>query len=206
MKSDSATAPAPYTDGAAEPLSAIVRRLRHQAGLTLQGLGRRSSLSPSALSKIENDQMSPTYDTIQRLADGLGIDVAELFAGRASTRAGNRLTVTRRGGGVRQRTSQYSYEMLCADIARKRFVPLLTTVHARSVTEFPALVTHAGEEFVYVLTGTISVITESYSAITLAPGDSCYFDSTMGHALISAGDEAATLLWVCSRVVAPLSA
>ena len=206
MKPDSTAALDIDGAGAAEPLSAIVRRLRHQAGLTLQELGRRSNLSSSALSKIENDQMSPTYDTIQRLADGLGIDVAELFAGRTSTRVGNRLTVTRKGAGVRQRNSQYTYEMLCTDIARKNFVPLLTTVHARSVTEFPALVTHAGEEYLHVLTGTVTVITESYSAITLEPGDSCYFDSTMGHALISAGDEAATLLWVCSRVVAPLTA
>ena len=206
MKSDSATALQARSKAPAEPLSAIVRRLRRQAGLTLQELGRRSNLSSSALSKIENDQMSPTYDTIQRLADGLGIDVAELFAGRASTTVGNRLTVTRRGAGVRQRNSQYTYEMLCADIARKRFVPLLTTVHARSVTEFPALVTHAGEEFVYVLTGMVTLTTEYYAPLTLAAGDSCYFDSTMGHALISAGDEAATLLWVCSRVMAPLSA
>ena len=206
MKSDTAANLKTYTSGAAEPLSVIVRRLRHQAGLTLKDLGERSGLSSSALSKIENDQMSPTYDNIQRLADGLGIDVAELFAGRASTGIGSRLTVTRSGTGVRQRTSQYTYEMLCADIARKRFVPLLTTVHARSVTEFPNLVTHAGEEFVYILAGTVTLVTEHYAPLTLATGDSCYFDSTMGHGLISAGDEAATLLWVCSRVVPPLTA
>jgi DNA-binding XRE family transcriptional regulator len=206
MTSETAISPPPYTAGAAEPLSSIVRRLRRAAGLTLQELGQRSKLSSSALSKIENDQMSPTYDSIQRLADGLGIDVAELFAGRASTGAGSRLTVTRKGGGVRQRTSQYSYEMLCADIARKRLVPLLTTVQARSVSEFPALVTHAGEEFVYVLTGAVTLMTEHYAPLTLGVGDSCYFDSTMGHALISTGEEAATLLWVCSRVVPPLTA
>jgi uncharacterized cupin superfamily protein len=96
--------------------------------------------------------------------------------------------------------------MLCTDIARKQLVPLLTTVHARSVSEFPALVTHAGEEFVYILNGVVTLTTEHYAPLTLAAGDSCYFDSTMGHALISAGEEAATLLWVCSRVVPPLTA
>ncbi|MGN6101754.1 MAG: helix-turn-helix domain-containing protein [Devosia sp.] len=206
MMPPTASAPPVSATATPEPLSAIVRRLRRQAGLTLQELGRRSKLSSSALSKIENDQMSPTYDTIQRLADGLGIDVAELFIGRAGNRTGSRMTVTRRGQGVRQRTSQYTYEMLCADIARKQLVPLLTTIHARSTAEFPALVTHAGEEFVFVLTGTVTVMTEHYAPLTLESGDSCYFDSTMGHALISAGEEAATVLWVCSRVVPPLTA
>jgi hypothetical protein len=49
-------------------------------------------------------------------------------------------------------------------------------------------------------------MTEHYAPLTLESGDSCYFDSTMGHALISAGEEAATVLWVCSRVVPPLTA
>ena len=136
-----------------------LKSLRHRHGWTLQQVSRQTGVAVSTLSKVENDQMSPTYDTIQRLADGLGIDVAELFIGRAGNRTGSRMTVTRRGQGVRQRTSQYTYEMLCADIARKQLVPLLTTIHARSTAEFPALVTHAGEEFVFVLTGLYGVIT-----------------------------------------------
>lgn len=205
MTSDASALP-PTISETPEPLSAIVRRLRQQAGLTLQELGRRSKLSSSALSKIENGQMSPTYDTIQRLADGLDIDVAELFLGQTGGRTGSRLTVTRQGMGVRQRTAQYTYEMLCADIARKQFVPLLTTIQAHTMAEFPGLVTHAGEEFVFVLRGRVTVMTEHYAPLTLEPGDSCYFDSTMGHALLSAGAEEATVLWVCSRVVPPLSA
>ncbi len=187
-----------------EPLSAIVRRLRQEAGLTLQELGRRSDLSISTISKIENEQMSPTFDTIQRLADGFGIEVGELFSGRAATGRNGRLTVTPRGTGVRQRIAQYDYEMLCTDIARKQFVPMLATIHARSIREFPNLVSHVGEEFIYILTGTVTLNTEHYSPMTLGPGDCCYFDSTMGHAVVSAGDEPATLLWVCSRVVPPL--
>ena len=191
--------------GDLEPLASIVRRLRREAGLTLQELGRRSDLSTSTISKIENEQISPTYDTIQRLADGLGIDVSELFVGRRSASPVGRLTVTRSGQGVKQRTGQYNYEMLCADIARKQFVPLLTTVNARSIQEFPLLVTHVGEEFIFILSGAVTLHTQFYAPVVLNPGDCVYFDSTMGHAVVSTGEEAATILWICSRVVAPLS-
>jgi transcriptional regulator with XRE-family HTH domain len=187
-----------------EPLSTIVRRLRREAGLTLSELGKRSDISSSALSKIENGQMSPTYDTMQRLADGLGIDITDLFAGQRRQSTG-RLTVTRHGQGVRQSIAQYDYEMLCADVRRKQFVPMLATIKANDLKDFPNLVSHEGEEFIFVLDGRITLNTEHYSPMVLEAGDSCYFDSTMGHAVVSTGDAAATILWVCSRIVAPLS-
>lgn len=191
-------------DAAPESLAAIVHRLRREAGLTLQELGARCDVAASTLSKIENDQVSPNYDTILRLAEGLGVDVAELFVGRQIASAGSRRTVTRQGEGVKQTIQQYEYEMLCADIARKQFIPLLTTVRAHSVHDFPALVRHPGEEFIYILTGQVTLHTDHYAPTVLNAGDSAYFDSTMGHACVSTGDEDAVMLWICSQVQPPL--
>ncbi|MEF2071985.1 helix-turn-helix domain-containing protein [Consotaella aegiceratis] len=188
------------TDSIAE----VLRRLRREAHLTLQELGERAGLAPSTLSKIENGQMSPTYETILNLAAGLRIDVTELFTGGAASHVGGRRTVTRRGDGIRRATDQYTYEMLAAELSGKQFIPLLTTIEARSLAEFPGLVQHAGEEFFYVLAGQVTLHTEHYAPTVLDVGDSCYFDSTMGHACVSSGDEPAQILWICSRVMAPL--
>lgn len=189
-----------------EPISDILRRLRREAGLTLQELGDRCGLASSTLSKIENGQMSPTYDTILRVAAGLDLDMAELFTGTSSNDIGGRRTVTRRGQGVIRGTEQYSYEMLAAELSGKQFIPLLTTIEARSIADFPSLVRHSGEEFFYVLSGQVTLHTEHYAPTVLEAGDSCYFDSTMGHACVSSGEEPARILWICSRVVAPLTA
>lgn len=51
-----------------------------------------------------------------------------------------------------------------------------------------------------VLGGEFSGHTDFYAPLTLSVGDSCYFDSAMGHACISAGDQDAKVLWVCSSV------
>ncbi len=185
-------------------LGEVVHRLRRQAGLTLSELGERCDLALSTISKVEKGQMSPTYETILHLAAGLGVDVAELFTGQSSPAVSGRRSVTRRGQGVPQKVANYDYEMLCADIARKPFIPLVTTVRAHSVAEFPELVRHPGEEFIYVLSGSVELHTEHYQPLQLSPGDSCYFDSTMGHACVSAGAEDAVMLWICSRVVPPL--
>jgi len=187
-----------------QSLAATLRRLRQEAGLNLNELAQRSDLAASTLSKIENAQMSPTYETILSLASGLGVDVTELFAHKPSAPVSGRRTVTRKGEGATLKTGPYEYELLCADIARKKLVPLLTRINAHSIKEFNTLVTHPGEEFIYVLEGTVVLHTDLYAPTELKAGDSCYFDSLMGHALVSSSDEPASILWVCSNVIEPL--
>jgi len=180
-------------------LSQKLRRLRREAQLTLQELSSRCGISASTLSKIEKSQLSPTYEKIAALAQGLGIQVGELFNDDTPAVPTGRRSVTRRGEGVKHETRQYDYEVLCAELAHKQFVPLLTTIKARSIKAFPALLRHEGEEFIYVLHGSLTVHTDFYHPMELAEGDSCYFDSTMGHACV-AGDEDTQILWVCSNV------
>ena len=176
-----------------------VRMLRRAQQLTLQQLSERSGLAISTLSKIENGQMSPTYERLLRLADGLRIDVAQLFSQAPRAMTSGRRSVTRHGQGAKLRSAQYEYEMLSADLSHKAFIPLVTSLRAHELAEFPSLVRHAGEEFLYVLSGQVVLHSEAYKPLHLAPGDSCYFDSTMGHACLSAGDVDAVILWVCSR-------
>jgi len=55
-----------------------VRQLRKKAGLTLSELSENCGLSVSAISKIEREQISPTFFNLMRLAEGLHIHVADL--------------------------------------------------------------------------------------------------------------------------------
>lgn len=184
-----------------QQFAAVVRKLRQKSGLTLQALGERCGVSTSTLSKIENGRLSPTYETLLRLADGLQVEVAELFnAGIGVASASGRRSATRRGQGIVHDTPQYQYELLCADLSHKHFVPLLTRIKAHAIEAFPRLSRHDGEEFIYVLSGTMTLHTEYYAPMQLEAGDSCYFDSTMGHACVSTGDQDARILWISSRL------
>ncbi len=64
--------------------------------------------------------------------------------------------------------------------------------------EFGDWVRHPGEEFAYVLDGRVDFYTEYYAPLRLAPGDSVYFDSNMGHAYIAVGDDVSRVLSVCT--------
>jgi transcriptional regulator with XRE-family HTH domain len=182
----------------------VARELRRRAGLTLQDVSKASGLAVSTVSKMENGQLSPTYETILRLADGMGVDVSELFdvhleAGVASSRR----SVTRRGNGMVHSSPQYRYEMLSAELSRKAFLPFHATIKAHGIMQFPELPHHPGEEFFYVISGIVVLHTDHYEPVMLEPGDSCYFDSSMGHALVSATKEDAEVLWIVSHPSSP---
>lgn len=180
-------------------LAAKLRLLRRNADLTLQQLSQRCGISASTLSKIENGQLSPTYEKIAGLALGLNVEVGELFSPATKASVLGRRSVTRLGQGIAHRTDQYTYEILHPDMADKRFIPLVTTIRAHDRAEFPQLLSHDGEELLYVLTGEVTLHTEGYAPLHLEAGDSCYFDSTMGHACVSGTAEDATVLWISSH-------
>jgi transcriptional regulator with XRE-family HTH domain len=180
-----------------------IKQFRRDRSLTLQQLANQSGLAVSTISKVEQGQLSPTYENILKLANGLQVDVAELFNANPNRMTSSRRSVTRAGQGDRLNSPQYDYEMLCADLSNKQFIPLLTTLKAHSFSEFPGYIQHAGEEFIYIMSGQVELRTDSYAPLLLGPGDSCYFDSTMGHACLSVGDSDAVILWVCSQVSFP---
>ncbi|MCB4771292.1 XRE family transcriptional regulator [Ancylobacter sp. Lp-2] len=179
-------------------LGARVRGLRGRSGLTIKQVSARSGISPSAISKIENNLLSPTYDNIIRLAKGLDVDISELFSSTRKQVPHGRRSLTRAGQGDYIRTPAYTLEMLCSDLTAKRMQPMKARLRAHETREFGTLVAHAGEEVVLVLKGRVTLLTEFYAPVTLDEGDSAYFDSTMGHALLSAGEDDAEIFWVCA--------
>lgn len=181
-------------------LAQTVRALRKADGLNLEELARRSGLSTSTLSKIENRQISPTFDTLVALASGLGVDVGTLVSPMHAVGGTGRRSISRQGKGTTHETPVYSYTFLCTELTNKKFIPLLATIKAHSVEEFPALSAHEGEEFFYVLSGNVTLHTELYEPTDLTAGDCIYFDSALGHALIAAGEEETRVLWISSSL------
>lgn len=175
-----------------------VRDLRKSRGWTLEEAAKRAGLARSTLSKIENGQMSPTYEALKKLADGLAISVPQLFTPPSKAQVNGRMAVTKAGAGVAQATATYEHELLASGLTRKQMLPYRATIRARDLAEFEGWVRHDGEEFLYVLTGVARLYTEFYEPVELRRGDSAYYDATMGHNVISLSDDDATVLWVTS--------
>ena len=185
-------------DDFAEPLDlgSRVRDLRKARNWTLEQAAQQAGLARSTLSKIENGQMSPTYDALKKLAVGLDISVPQLFTPPVKDQINGRMVITKNGQGTAHATVTYEHELLADGLTKKKMLPYRARVRARSIDEFDGWVRHDGEEFLYVLTGVIRLYTEFYEPIEMRRGDTAYYDASMGHNVISLSDEDATILWV----------
>ena len=185
---------------ASEPLDlgARVRELRKARDWTLEQAAGQAGLARSTLSKIENGQMSPTYEALKKLAVGLEISVPQLFTPPEKGQVNGRMAVTKMGEGNAQATATYEHELLAETLTKKTMLPYRARVRARSMEEFDGWVRHDGEEFLYVLTGVVCLYTVFYEPVEMRRGDSAYYDATMGHIVVSISDEDATILWVTS--------
>jgi len=183
-------------------LGTLLRNLRSRGKWTLKQMSEKSGIPVSTLSKIEHDRLSLSYDKLQELSQRLGMRMSELFSEGDET--GPAPITARRSLGdatkaVRVETPNYDYYYLCTELRRKRMIPVVTKIRARSAQEFGDLVRHTGEEFIYVLSGRIVVRTEFYDPVVLERGQSIYLDSSMGHAYLATEDcEEAEVLGVMS--------
>ncbi len=175
-----------------------LKAIRTKNKLTLEEASKLTGLAKSTLSKIENEQISPTFMVMQKLATGLEIDLPQLFIKPKSVQAIGRRDITKAGEGKQQFTPTYEHELLSTQLSNKKMLPYKTCVHSRSFDEYNNWVRHEGEEFLYVLEGQIQLLTEFYEPTTLSVGDSAYYDATMGHAVISLSEKDAHILWITS--------
>ena len=164
----------PETENASDKLGERLRRLRKEAGWTLQDLARRSGVSLSTLSKIENAQVAPTFDTLVKAAHGLGIGFETLLADSdseppapAAKRTGGRLIVTRGRDAFKFSPPMYEYHVHANGLRRKFMTPLIMDVKAQTLDNAASWSSHEGEEFILVLSGTVEMHTEFYEPVRL---------------------------------------
>jgi transcriptional regulator with XRE-family HTH domain len=182
-------------------LGRILKELRNHRGWTLKEMSDHTGIPVSTLSKVEHDRLTLTYDKLLQLSQKLNIRISELFAESDSADEGvtARRSIGRIDDSVRVTTPNYDYYYLCTELRRKRMVPILTRIRAKSLSEFGDLVRHSGEEYIHVLDGSIIVHSEFYDPVALHTGEGIYIDSNMGHAYVAdEGCDEALVLGICS--------
>jgi len=177
-------------------ISSRIKDLRTKSGWTLEELSSKSSVSRSTISKLERDQVSPTYDVIQRLANGFGLSVVELLDTAPKRTAIGRRSVSNSADANYVQGRGYLYQLLCDDLSGKRMLPFRARILARTIEDAGGYVYHTGEECLFVLMGELMFHTEHYAPLRMTAGDTIYIDSSMGHACTSVSDEPAEVFWV----------
>ncbi|SFJ42264.1 helix-turn-helix domain-containing protein [Aerobium aerolatum] len=173
--------------------------LRKSRKLTLQDMARQTGVSASAVSKIERGEFSPTLGTMQRIAEGLKIDIVSLLSGTSNeVQPYGRRSVNSADSGRQHLTSTCVNRLLSPDLREKRMLPVRTTVTARHVDDYIDWARSDSEIFLFVLSGILVLHSRAYEPLRLKMGESVYYDANIQHAWTSEGDTDAEVLWLIS--------
>jgi transcriptional regulator with XRE-family HTH domain len=178
-------------------LAIRLKRLRIERGMTLEQVAGEAGLTRGWLSKVENFRVTPSLPALGSIANALGVPISHLFEGLDDRPM---LVVVRRDQRVKVRrdedVSSYTYEALAHPRPSRRMDPFILTVPPDA--DRPML-SHGGEEFMHVLTGTV-VLEYGDQSHRLGRGDSAYFDGTQPHRVINPGRSDAQVLLVYDGV------
>lgn len=180
------------------PIEAVgdkIANLRKEKGISLKELSNITGFDTEILVKIEQKELQPQLGTIIRLSQALDGAFTRLVSDVGTqlysiTRKGDQKTVSR----STSRTSNkqlYQYKSLAPEVKGRNMEALIVQLEEKPDVA-PSV--HEGEEFIYVLEGTVELkIAED--VYELEPGDSVYYLSTTPH-LIAGKNGKATILAV----------
>lgn len=168
-----------------------LRRLRQRHGLSLRDASQRTGLSVSFISAIERGISGASIATLQRLTAAYGTTIAELF-GPADSRRRDRLVPAGNRPVLRLGSADVRIEQLARGATQLEPQLFVLGPGASSDGSYA----HAGEEFVFVLAGGITVWVGDTERHRLREGDALTFPSTLPHRWRNHASRETRLLWI----------
>ena len=168
-----------------------LRQLRQQKNLTQEELADRCELSKGFISQVERNLASPSIATLTDMLECLGSSLKEFFSAFDEDKtvfSGDDMFVKEDDALLKG-----SITWLIPDAQKNRMEPILIEIGAGG--ESPMLPPHEGEEFGYVLSGSVFLITGT-SKRRVKAGCSFCIHPREEHCLKNAGKSKAKVLWV----------
>lgn len=176
-----------------------IKGLRELEGISIEEMAAATDVSADVYTDVENAKVDVSFTFLYKCADKLGVDIVELLTGDSPhlsfysiVRGGKGLDIKRREG--------FKYEHLAYSFKNKTAEPFLVTARYNEdeQNEKIALSTHEGQEFDFVIKGSLKVQMENHTEI-LNAGDCIYYDSGRGHGMIATGGEDCLFLAVVMK-------
>ena len=167
-----------------------MKELRIQYGLTQQELADRAELTKGFISQLERNQNSPSVGTLLDIIQCLGTTPAEFFADEEPEQ------IVFKAEDFFEKTDEErnrNVEWIVPNAQKNQMEPVRLTLHAGGTSELH--LPHEGEEFGYVIKGTIRIHYGAMTAIARA-GETFYYKAGKKHYLENTGARDAVLIWI----------
>jgi len=183
---------------------ARLRAARVAANLSLREVSRRVGISASMLSQIENGRAQPSVATLYALVSTLSLSLDELLTGKPPANHRHQTpVVTADDRAVLVMDTGVTWERLTPGPDPMVDALLVTYPPGSSSSSGGGLMSHAGREYGFLLSGRLTVHL-GFDTFVIEAGSSVSFDSAIPHAYVNEGTEPASGLWhVIGRNVVP---
>ena len=182
-------------------VGAKIRSMRESKGLSQEEIAERSGLSLEQVTSIEDDEFLPSLGPLIQIARALGVrlgtflddndELGPVVCRREVQEASSSISFSNDSTEARQ---NMIYHSLARQKAGRHMEPFVIDIKPDEVQQFK-LSAHEGEEFIYVLEGTIE-IAYGKTVYELNQGDSIFYDSIVKHHVHGAPGKSAKILAV----------
>lgn len=180
---------------AVEEIGSRIKKIRESKGLSISELAKLTGFEIDLLTQIENETVKPQLGTITKLSKVLDSAFSNLVSGSADedysiTRKNEERDVSRATSGKGEK-DLYLFKSLAPEVKGRHMEAFLVKLNENAEKETSI---HEGEEFIYVLSGSVYVKIGDEETV-LSPGDSIYYLSTKPH-VVAANEGTADILAV----------
>ena len=168
-----------------------IKLRRLMLGLTQEELAARTELSKGFISQLERNLTSPSIATLMDILEALGTDISDFFAQSGD----EKFVFTPDDMFIKESEDGYSICWLVPNAQKNALEPILVTLAPGSstYTDDP----HEGEEFGYVLSGSVTLVMGLHRH-KLHKGDSFCFKPASEHYLMNHTQREAKVIWVAT--------
>lgn len=158
-----------------------IRELREISGMTVETLAEEFGIPVETYRLYESGTEDIPVGFLLEIARKFNVELNEIIAGEAPRL--HAYCLVRNGKGINvERRSQYRYQSLAYNFSHKKAEPFLVTVDVASDDASVPVNAHQGQEFIYMIEGTLKVIVDKQELL-LNEGDSLFFDSGLQHGM-----------------------
>lgn len=169
-----------------------IKGLREISGISVETLAKDLSVSKDLYVQYESGTVDIPVGFLYELAHKHHVELSAILSGDNPRL--HVYCVVRKGNGLKvERRKQYRYEDLAANFIGKKAEPFLVCVDPGPDDAPFEFNSHPGQEFNYILEGTVKIIIDNHEII-LHEGDSIYFNSGYNHALKALNNTTVKLL------------
>jgi transcriptional regulator with XRE-family HTH domain len=176
-----------------------IRTLRKKLGMTQKELAEQVGLTPSFISQLEKNLISPSLDSLLKLSEKLNTQPIYFLTDGESgplqkmvIKPGERQDIHLQ----EMKGTEVKLQLLVSDMLNRRMEPYLLTMKEGAVIN-GHFYSHKGDEFAYVMEGELEVEIQDEKQL-LKQGDSLYIGSIFPSKWVNRGRGDAILLWVLS--------